>query len=267
MNDLDDFRAALRQPPAEPFAEPDLAKIMADGTRIRRRRRVLTSTAGIAAAAVVVLVVVFAVQLRQPAPAPVAQPPSISVTTPPSTTTGPPPSRLAARRRRRHRHPDQRRRDRPLRAGRRRAAAAPGHPLRPGGRVPLRERRCRRALATNEVTRPDRSFGFHATDGGELSATSHPGLRLLRRTGRTDHHDRPQGRPSRRTWRSWSEDPRWSSSGSTPPTCPSSGVTYSTGRLRRRRQPGSRSSGPPVGGTRPRGAGVRRDSVTLDERS
>ena len=48
MNDLDDFRAALRQPPAEPFAEPDLARIMADGTRLRRRRRVLTTTAGLA---------------------------------------------------------------------------------------------------------------------------------------------------------------------------------------------------------------------------
>src|SRR5690242_20105785 len=78
MNDLDDFRAALRQPPDEPFAEPDLDRIMAGGRRLRRRRRVLTSAAGIAAAAAVVLVVVFAVQLRQPAPTPVAQPPSPS---------------------------------------------------------------------------------------------------------------------------------------------------------------------------------------------
>src|SRR4051794_10747004 len=86
MNDLDDLRAALRQPPDEPFAEPDLARIMAGGTRLRRRRRVLTGTAGIAAAAAVVLVVVFAVQLRQPATAPVAQPPSPK----PALSTAPP---------------------------------------------------------------------------------------------------------------------------------------------------------------------------------
>jgi hypothetical protein len=166
MNDLDDFRAALRRPPNEPFAEPDLAKIMADGTRIRRRRRVLTSTAGVAAAAVVVLVVVFAVQLRQPAPAPVAQPPSISVTTPPSTTTGPPQSV-------------------PL-------GDVVGTGIQTSaGEIVLFARAVdepqllpdihfglvagfrsgtslQAALATNEVSGSDRSFGFHATDGGEV---------------------------------------------------------------------------------------------------
>ncbi|MFI5583589.1 hypothetical protein ACIA5G_01020 [Amycolatopsis sp. NPDC051758] len=166
MNDLDDFRAALRRPPGEPFAEPDLAKIMADGTRIRRRRRVLQSTAGVAAAAVVVLVVVFAVQLRQPAPAPVAQPPSISVTTPPTTTTGSPQSV-------------------PL-------GDVVGTGIQTGaGEIVLFARAVdeprllpdihfglvagfrsgtslQGALATNEVRGSDRSFGFHATDGGEL---------------------------------------------------------------------------------------------------
>ncbi|MCR6486365.1 hypothetical protein M8542_26405 [Amycolatopsis sp. OK19-0408] len=167
MNDLDDFRAALRQPPAEPFAEPDLARIMADGTRIRRRRRVLTSTAGVAAAAAVVLVVVFALQLRQPAPAPVAQPPS------PVTTTSTTPPGPAA--------------DQPMgevigtgiRTGRgeivffARAVELPQLPdihfglvagFRSGDTL-------QSVLMTNEFRGSDRSFGFHATDGGELSGT------------------------------------------------------------------------------------------------
>lgn len=166
MNDLDDFRAALRQPPAEPFAEPDLARIMADGTRIRRRRRVLTSSAGIAAAAAVVLVFVLAVQLRQPAPVPVAQPPSppTSATTP---ATGAPPERP------------------PIgdvvgtgiqtRAGEivlfARAVDEPQilpdihFGLVAGFRSGTS---LQAALATNEVRGSDRSFGFHATDGGEI---------------------------------------------------------------------------------------------------
>jgi hypothetical protein len=166
MNGLDDFRAALRQPPEEPFAEPDLARIMADGTRLRRRRRVLTSTAGIAAAAAVVLVVVFAVQLRQPAPAPVAQPPSPMSVAPPPTTTSEPPA------------------EQPIgevvgtgirtRAGElvlyARAVDLPSLPgirfglvagFRAGGSLQA-------ALATNEFRGNDRSFGFHATDGGEV---------------------------------------------------------------------------------------------------
>ena len=88
MNDLDDLRAALRQPPEEPFAEPDLARIMKDGARIRRRRRLVQTGGAVAAAAAVVLVVVFAVQLRQPAPH--AIPPAASATlqvSPPSTTS------------------------------------------------------------------------------------------------------------------------------------------------------------------------------------
>ncbi|MGW4521527.1 hypothetical protein [Amycolatopsis sp. NPDC004378] len=168
MNDLDDFRAALRQPPEEPFAEPDLAEIMAAGTRIRRRRRVLTSAAGIAAAAAVVLVVVFAVQLRQPAPAPVAQPPSpsTSVTKPPSPSAATPAPRPAGD---------------VVGTGIRTGAgeivffaqaiddpqALPGihFGLTAGFRT---DGSLQAVLATNETRGSDRSFGFHATDGGEV---------------------------------------------------------------------------------------------------
>ncbi|MEU0796977.1 hypothetical protein ABZ342_43540 [Amycolatopsis sp. NPDC005961] len=166
MNDLDDFRAALRQPPAEPFAEPDLVAIMAGGTRLRRRRRALTTTAGLAAAAVVVLVFVFAVQLRQPAPAPVAQPPAPPTSSAPASTTGPS--------------------ERPplgdvvgtgiqTKAGEivffARAIDEPQ--ALPGIHFGLvagfrSGTALQAALATNEVRGSDRSFGFHATDGGEV---------------------------------------------------------------------------------------------------
>jgi hypothetical protein len=161
VNDLDDFRAALRQPPEEPFAEPDLAKIMAGGTRLRRRRRLLTGTAGGAAAAAVVLVVVFAIQLRQPAPAPapVAQPPSSAV----SPTSPTPPAEKAI-------------------------GDVVGTGIRtPAGEIVIYARTVdlpdvrfglvagfrsgtslQGALATNETRGSDRSFGFHATDGGEV---------------------------------------------------------------------------------------------------
>ncbi|MFJ7210884.1 hypothetical protein [Amycolatopsis sp. NPDC098790] len=163
MNDLDDFRAALRQPLDEPFAEPDLAAIMAGGTRLRRRRRVLTATAGIAAAAAVVLVFVFAVQLRQPAPAPVAQPPSPL----PATSTSAEPAA-----------------EQPLgdvigtgiqtAAGEivffARAVDLPERPdIHFGVVAGFRSgTSLQAALATNEYRGSDRSFGFHATDGGEV---------------------------------------------------------------------------------------------------
>jgi hypothetical protein len=162
VNELDDFRAALRQPPGAPFAEPDLARIMADGTRLRRRRRVLTGTAGVAAAAAVVLVVVFAIRLRQPAPAPVAQPPAPVPAV--STTAGPPADRaigevvgtgIRAR------------------AGElvfyARAIDAPELPdVRFGLVAGTRSgTTLRPLLVANEFRGSDRSFGFHATDGGE----------------------------------------------------------------------------------------------------
>ncbi|MEU5264879.1 hypothetical protein [Amycolatopsis sp. NPDC021455] len=163
MNDLDDFRAALRQPPDEPFAEPDLAKIMADGTRLRRRRRVLTGAAGIAAAAAVVLVVVFAVQLRQPAPAPVAQPPRPALST---AASAPTPTEQAI--------------GDVVSTGIRTAsgelvlyARAFDLPELPDVRFGLvagvRSGTSLQALmVTNELRGSDRSFGFHATDGGEI---------------------------------------------------------------------------------------------------
>ncbi|WP_439385483.1 hypothetical protein [Amycolatopsis lexingtonensis] len=168
MNDLDDFRAALRQPPDEPFAEPDLAAIMAGGTRLRRRRRVLTSAAGIAAAAAVVLVFVFAIQVRQPAPAPVAQPPAPVATTPtPAPTTAapaeaPPIGDVIGT---------------GIKTARgeivffARAVDLPELPDIHFGLVAgfRSGETLESVLATNEFRGSDRSFGFHATDGGELS--------------------------------------------------------------------------------------------------
>ncbi|MEA5367618.1 hypothetical protein VA596_49365 [Amycolatopsis sp., V23-08] len=169
MNDLDDFRAALRQPPSEPFAEPDLTRIMADGTRIRRRRRVLTTTGGLAAAVVVVLVVVFAVQWRQPASVPVAQPPAppsaASSVPPPTTATEPPPEPLGD----------------VVGTGISTAAgeivifakAVDEPQILPGIHFGLvagfrKGGNLEPVLATNEFRGSDRSFGFHATDGGEV---------------------------------------------------------------------------------------------------
>lgn len=169
MNDLDDFRAALRQPPEEPYAQPDLARIMAGGTRLRRRRRALSATAGLAAAAAVVLVVTFAIQLRQPAPAPVAQPPApVSVTPTPAPTTSAPQLDRA-----------------PIGdvvgTG---IKTAEGEIVLYAVPVSLPEAlpdvhfglmagfrqgsSLQSVLMANETRGPDRSFGFHATDGGKL---------------------------------------------------------------------------------------------------
>ncbi|MEU7787080.1 hypothetical protein [Amycolatopsis sp. NPDC049159] len=168
MNDLDDFRAALRQPPDEPFAEPDLAAIMAGGARLRRRRRVLTGTAGIAAAAAVVLVFVFAIQVRQPAPAPVAQPPApvpSTLTTAPTTAApaeAPPIGDVIGT---------------GIKTARgeivffARAVDLPQLPDIHFGLVAgfRSGETLQPVLMTNEFRGSDRSFGFHATDGGELS--------------------------------------------------------------------------------------------------
>ncbi|WP_370305387.1 hypothetical protein [Amycolatopsis sp. WAC 01375] len=58
MTDLETLRSALREPPGEEFAEPDLGAIMTKGRRIRRRRRLATGAGGVAATLVTVLVIV-----------------------------------------------------------------------------------------------------------------------------------------------------------------------------------------------------------------
>ena len=178
MNDIDDFRAALRQPPSEPFAEPDLARIMADGGRIRRRRRLLNATGMVGAAATVVAVVVFAVQLRQPAPVaqPALPPPAMSSTAVPSDNA---PSKAA---------PSETSMPERLPLG---DIVLTGIRSETGDELVLyavaidepmlkdihfglvagyRDARgsLQSLLATNETVTSDRSFGFHATDGGEI---------------------------------------------------------------------------------------------------
>jgi hypothetical protein len=174
MTDIETLRSALREPPAEEFAAPDIAGIMAKGKRIRRCRRLATGAGGVAAAAVTVLVIVGAVALREPRPQqPQSLPPAASapVTSGPvasgPTTTEPP---AAA----------------PLgnviplgtvgRDGKELVLYAYplDEPVLPDIRFGLRVA-SRNAdgtydglLATNEFKGSDRSFGFHATDGGEL---------------------------------------------------------------------------------------------------
>lgn len=90
MTDIETLRAALHETPSETFAQPDLAAIMATGTRIRRRRR-LAAGGGVAAVAVAVVAVVFgATQLRAPAPD-VASPPGPALSTSASTSPSFPP--------------------------------------------------------------------------------------------------------------------------------------------------------------------------------
>ncbi|WIX80516.1 hypothetical protein QRX50_07010 [Amycolatopsis carbonis] len=98
MNDLDKLRSALREQPDQPFAAPDLGRIITEGRRIRRRRRIATGAGAAAAVAAVVGIVFGAVALRAPAeprPVPVAAPPSgnpvTSSATPPQTTMDQPP--------------------------------------------------------------------------------------------------------------------------------------------------------------------------------
>lgn len=90
MTDLETLRSALQEPPPESFSAPDLAKIMAAGTRIRRRRR-LATTGGVAAAVVAVVVVVFgAGQLgRSGTVSPPAAAPTLSIAAPPTSASIP----------------------------------------------------------------------------------------------------------------------------------------------------------------------------------
>ncbi|WP_410658528.1 hypothetical protein [Amycolatopsis sp. lyj-112] len=177
MTDIETLRSALRETPAEEFAAPDIGAIMTKGKRIRRRRRLATGVGGVAAAAVTVLVIAGAVALREPSqqqsplpPAASASSPSLPPSSPaPTVATAPPPSQLA-----------------PLGdvltlgvkgEGNREMvlyAFAIDEPTLPGIRFGLKvgyrnaDGTYDGLLATNEVGVSDRSFGFHATDGGEL---------------------------------------------------------------------------------------------------
>ncbi|QRP45862.1 hypothetical protein [Amycolatopsis sp. FDAARGOS 1241] len=176
MTDLDKLRAALHEPPAHPFAPPDLARIIADGKRIRRRRRLATGAGAVAAVAAVVGIVFGAAFLRTPGePAPTRLPalaaPSASASAAPSyaptsSTYLPPPKVLTqpegdviATGTKTHQGelglyayrfdepslPD-------VHFGVM-AATQAGKTLRP-------------LYASNEVRGSDRSFGFHTTAGG-----------------------------------------------------------------------------------------------------
>ncbi|MFC3449432.1 hypothetical protein [Amycolatopsis speibonae] len=177
MTDLETLRSALREPPAEEFTEPDLGAIMAKGGRIRRRRRLATGAGGVAATVVTVLVIVGAVALREPAPAqrplpPAASAPSSSplVPTPPPqptiTKAAPSPAPLG------NVISLETKGD----GGREMVlyASALDEPALPEVEFALRvayrndDGTYEDLMTSNEYKKTDRSFGFHAVDGGDL---------------------------------------------------------------------------------------------------
>ncbi|MFI9449420.1 hypothetical protein [Amycolatopsis sp. NPDC052450] len=176
MTDLETLRSALREPPAEEFAEPDLGAIMTKGRRIRRRRRLATGAGGVAATLVTVLVIVGAVALKgsssdqQPLPpaASAPAPPSAPIPAPASPTITEAPS------------------EQPFgeaiplgvkgEGGRELVlyAFAIDEPQMPDVRFGLQVAYRNQTgdydalLASNEFKGSDRSFGFHAVDGGDV---------------------------------------------------------------------------------------------------
>ncbi|ANN21285.1 hypothetical protein SD37_40760 [Amycolatopsis orientalis] len=179
MTDLETLRSALREPPAEGFAAPDLAAIMTKGRRIRRRRRLATGAGGVAAAVVTVLVIVGAVALKEPPPAEQPLPPAASAPGPASTSTSAPPETPAPAATSAPSDPPLGdvislgiRGDggRPLVL----YAVAIDEPTLPGIRFGLQvgysndDGTYEGLQSTNEFKGSDRSFGFHATDGGDL---------------------------------------------------------------------------------------------------
>lgn len=179
MTDLETLRSALREPPAEEFAAPDLGAIMTKGRRIRRRRRLATGAGGIAAAAVTVLVIVGAVALKEPSPERQQLPPAASAlpspspTLPAPTVTGlPSPTPLADAGPLGDVVPLGTRgddgREMVLYATPLDDSVLPGVAF--GLQVAYRndDGTYEVLLGTNEFKGDDRSFGFHATDGGEL---------------------------------------------------------------------------------------------------
>ncbi|WP_414936332.1 hypothetical protein [Amycolatopsis sp. cmx-11-51] len=174
MTDLETLRSALREPLVEEFAAPDLGAIMTKGRRIRRRRRLATGAGGVAATVVTVLVIVGAVALREPAQQPQVVPPAASAPSSspaspvPTVTTAPYPQAvplgdvvpLGVK--------GEGGRELVLYAS---AFAEPSQPrIQFGLHVAYRndDGTYDALLATNEYKGSDRSFGFHATDGGEL---------------------------------------------------------------------------------------------------
>ncbi|WET79871.1 hypothetical protein P3102_01010 [Amycolatopsis sp. QT-25] len=182
MTDLETLRSALREQPADGFAEPDLGAIMAKGRRIRRRRRLATGAGGVAATLATVLVLVGAVALKgsssdqqplPPAASAPAPPPSASIPAPAPASVSPAPLTGAAS-------------DRPfgeaiplgVEAGGGRelvlCAFAIDEPQTPDVRFGLQVAYRNQAgeydvlLASNEFKGSDRSFGFHAVDGGDV---------------------------------------------------------------------------------------------------
>ncbi|KZB81656.1 hypothetical protein [Amycolatopsis regifaucium] len=179
MTDLETLRSALREPPAEEFAAPDLAAIMTKGRRIRRRRRLATGAGGVAAAMVTVLVIVGGVALKEPPSDRRSIPPAASASAappsqPPPAPTSPAPSVATTAA------------DLPMgdvlslgirgEGGRELViyASALDEPVLPDIHFSLQvayrndDGTFDALLGTNEYKGSDRSFGFHATDGGEL---------------------------------------------------------------------------------------------------
>ncbi|AIG73157.1 Conserved putative membrane protein [Amycolatopsis japonica] len=173
MTDLETLRSALREPPAEGFAEPDLGAIMTKGRRIRRRRRLATGAGGVAAAVVTVLVIVGAVALREPAQQPLPPAASAPVASAPAPAPVSPSITAAPS-------------DAPFgeviplgykgEGGRELViyASEIDEPSMPDVRFGLQVAYRTGAgeyealLAANEFKGSDRSFGFHAVDGGDV---------------------------------------------------------------------------------------------------
>ncbi|EME60037.1 hypothetical protein [Amycolatopsis decaplanina] len=176
MTDLETLRSALREPPAEGFAEPDLGAIMTKGRRIRRRRRLATGAGGVAATVVTVLVIVGAVALKKPPP-PAQQPLPPAASAPSSSALPPAPQPTITK------APST---SVPLgniisletksEGGREMVlyASALDEPDLPGVEFGLRvayrndDGSYDDLMISNEYKKSDRSFGFHAVDGGDV---------------------------------------------------------------------------------------------------
>lgn len=212
MTDLETLRSALREPLAEDFAEPDLDAIMTKGRRIRRRRRLATGGGGIAAAVVTVLVIVGAVALKGSSAEQQPLPPAASAPAPPSAPAPAPTTTEAPS-------------EQPFGAaiplgikgegGRELVihAFAIDEPQMPDVRFGLQVAYrngtgdYEALLAANEFKGSDRSFGFHAVDGGDLirgtfvpvfGYFSGPAVRITSTV---------RGKPVEATTIPWSEDP------------------------------------------------------------